>query len=56
VVSEAMDETEYLLKSPANKKRLLKSIKDMEKGRNIKTFTAKEFEQLNKELLNKKKP
>ena len=30
--NEALDETTYLLRSPANASRLLKSIKEVEKG------------------------
>ena len=30
--NEALDETTYLLRSPANARRLLKSIKEVEKG------------------------
>ena len=30
--SEALDETTYLLRSPENARRLLKSIKEVEKG------------------------
>ncbi len=30
-----MDETEYLLSTPANRERLLKAIADVEAGRNI---------------------
>ena len=30
-----IDETEYLLRSPENKKRLLRAIDDVENGRNI---------------------
>ena len=33
--STAMDETEYLLHTPANRERLLKAIADIEAGRNI---------------------
>ena len=42
-VSEAMDETEYLLASPANKEHLLRSIRDLEEGRGI-TFTVEELQ------------
>lgn len=34
VVSER-DETAYLLRSPANRERLLRSVKDVEENRNI---------------------
>ncbi|MCW3126312.1 MAG: hypothetical protein JWO03_1970 [Bacteroidetes bacterium] len=54
VISEAMDETDYLLKSPANKKHLQKGIKDIKNGKGIK-FSPDEFKKLNKELLTGKK-
>lgn len=44
-VEEEPDETEYLMSSPANHKRLLKSIKNVEKGEMLKT--------LDKDLLKK---
>lgn len=34
-VSEAMDETEYLLASPANRENLMTSIKELEEGKGI---------------------
>jgi antitoxin YefM len=34
-VEEEMDETEYLMSSPANKKRLLKAIENIEKGEGL---------------------
>lgn len=34
-VSEAMDETEYLLASPANKKHIMDSIKELEEGKGV---------------------
>ena len=35
-VSDA-DETDYLLRSPANRERLLKAVADLEAGRNLVT-------------------
>ena len=43
-ISEAMDETEYLLSSPANKAHLLESIKQLENGEGI-TMSMEEFQQ-----------
>lgn len=42
VVSEC-DETEYLLKSEANKKRLLESLKNVKEGKNLHTFDLDEI-------------
>ncbi len=42
-VSEAMDETEYLLSSPANRESLERSIQDLKEGKGI-TFTLEEFQ------------
>jgi antitoxin YefM len=40
------DETEYLLRSPKNKEILLNRIKDVNEGKNMISFTTKEFEKL----------
>ena len=37
------DETAYLLKSPANRERLLKAIEDVAQNRNLVTVNANEF-------------
>ena len=34
------DETEYLLRSPANREHLLKAINDVKEGKNIITFES----------------
>ena len=42
-VSET-DETEYLLRSPANRERLLKAMADMDAGRNLVTPAQQSFQ------------
>jgi antitoxin YefM len=51
-VKPSQDETEYLLSSPANKKRLLEAIDEVKKNKNLIRFTGKEFEELTETLLN----
>ena len=36
------DETEYLMRSPANREHLLKAIKNVEEGKNLITFESAE--------------
>jgi hypothetical protein len=43
-VTEALDETEYLLSSNANKKHLEQSLHSLQQGQGIK-FTVQEFEE-----------
>lgn len=43
-VSEEMDETEYLLSSPANRESLMRSMKELEEGKGI-TFTIEELKE-----------
>jgi antitoxin YefM len=43
---EAMEETDYLLRSPANAARLLAAAEDVRKGRRLITKTVEELEAL----------
>jgi len=43
VVSER-DETAYLLRSPANRERLLRAVADVEKSQNIVTAEPEQFQ------------
>jgi hypothetical protein len=47
-IKQVQDETEYLLRSPENKKHLLEAINEVKKNKNLIRFTAKEFEELTK--------
>jgi hypothetical protein len=47
-IKQVQDETEYLLRSPENKKHLLEAISEVKKNKNLIRFTAKEFEELTK--------
>ena len=44
VVTESIDETEYLLSSPANRASIMKSIKELEEGKGI-SFTIEELKE-----------
>jgi hypothetical protein len=39
VVSDVLDETDYLMSSPANRAHLLASIKSIESGENLVSFS-----------------
>jgi len=44
IVVTERDETEYLLRSPANRQRLLRAIADVEANRNIVTPEQEQFQ------------
>ncbi|MCK9414446.1 MAG: hypothetical protein M0Q53_19245 [Prolixibacteraceae bacterium] len=50
-IKPTQDETDYLLNSPANKKKLLEAIKEVKQNKNLIRFTGKEFEELYEKML-----
>lgn len=51
-IKSAHDETEYLLDSPANKKKLLEAIDEVKRNKNLIRFSGKEFGEMTQTLLN----
>ena len=51
-IKSTQDETEYLLGTPANKKKLLEAIDEVKKNENLIRFSGKEFEEMTQTLLN----
>ena len=43
IVVSDMDETDYLLQSPANKERLLKAIQNVNRGENLVSYKTNAF-------------
>lgn len=44
IVVSDIDETDYLLQSPANKERLLKAIENIKRGENLVTISLENLE------------
>jgi antitoxin YefM len=44
IIVSDMDETDYLLQSPANKERLLKAIENIKRGENLVTISLENLE------------
>jgi antitoxin YefM len=51
-IKSAQDETEYLLRTPANKKKLLEAIDEVKRNKNLIRFSVKEFEEMTQTMLN----
>ena len=47
-IKEVEDETEYLLKSEANRQHLLRGIEEIRNGTPLKTMTVEQLEQMAK--------
>jgi antitoxin YefM len=43
IVVSDMDETDYLLQSPANKERLLKAVQNVNRGENLVSYKTDAF-------------
>jgi antitoxin YefM len=52
-IEKEMDETEYLMTNPANKRHLLDAMENVKNG-NVISFTFEEFEKMSDDLLNRK--
>lgn len=51
-IKSAQDETEYLLRTPANKKKLLEAMNEVKRNKNLIRFSGKEFEEMTQTMLN----
>jgi antitoxin YefM len=50
-IRPVIDETEFLLSNPVNKKLLLEAINEIKKNKNLIRFTGIEFDELSEKLL-----
>jgi antitoxin YefM len=50
-IKPTQDDTEFLFKTPANKKELLEAIQEVKRNKNLIRFSGKEFEELTEKLL-----
>ena len=50
-IKPTQDETEFLFKTPANKKELLEAIKEVKTNKDLISFTGKEIEELSESML-----
>ncbi len=46
VYEEPMDETEYLLSDPVHREKILRTIKEVEDGTNLKTYSMENIKNL----------
>ncbi len=46
VYEEPMDETEYLLSDPVHREKILRTIKEVEDGTNLKTYSMEHIKNL----------
>jgi len=52
-ISDAIDETSFLLRDPKNRAYLLEAVEEVKRNENLVRFTGEEFEKYSKTLLNK---